>query len=127
MRDPHEKYKKMKPKVYDPVKEPITPKEVDAVVEILKTATTRHIDVDCIKYPIRSIVGQSRQDLRMGQLRRELEFMGIMADNCGIMSLAERPAFYYMTNLTLTKEWFEENCAFANVRFTPNTNQTALF
>lgn len=99
-----------KRKVYDPVKNPVTQKELREVIEILKTATSTFVKIDCIRYPIRDLIGDSRGDLRMGQLRQDLERLGIMKNSLGIFSNCETPAFYYMETMILEDEWFEKHC-----------------
>ena len=105
----------------------ITREELHQVIAILKKATSINIDVDCIKYPIRDIVGQSKGDIRMLQLKTYLERMNIIDGTAlGHWSLAEgRPGHLYITSISLTKEFFNKECL--KHRYDENSNQFKLF
>lgn len=105
----------------------ITREEIHQVIAILKTATSQHITVDCLKYPIRKIVGQSKGDIRMLQLKSDLERMNIIDGTAyGHWSLAEgRPGHLYITTLTLTNEFFDKECI--KHRYDEESKQFRLF
>ena len=105
----------------------ITREELHKVIAILKKATSININVNCLKYPIRDIVGQSKGDIRMLQLKTYLERMKIIDGTAlGHWALSEgHPGHLYITMITLTKEFFNKECI--THRYDEESKQFQLF